>query len=91
MGNKAHVNENASGDNERLRKEVLHLRQLLAQREQDRSLGAPFCRISLPERRECIWAGLQLTGLLSHGSLCRGSVEHDKQVGLVTLSRHYGA
>jgi Kinesin motor domain len=39
MGNKAHVNENASGDIERLRREVVHLRQQLAQRDQQLSLG----------------------------------------------------
>jgi kinesin family member 15 len=33
MGNRAHVNQNAAGENDRLRREVVHLRQLLAERQ----------------------------------------------------------
>ena len=40
MGNKARINEDASGDNERLKREVLHLRQLLAQQGRSAAAGA---------------------------------------------------
>ena len=40
MGNRARVNEDASGDVERLRQEVVMLRQRLADREQAGNAGA---------------------------------------------------
>lgn len=47
MGNKAHVNENASGDNERLRREVIHLKQQLAAQQAQSRAGARTVSLAL--------------------------------------------
>ena len=53
MGNKAHVNENASGDNERLRREVIHLKQQLAAQQAQSQSGARTvsCALSWRSKR----------------------------------------